>query len=135
MPEFSIHNQCLFVATYALCLLLFAGTMSSEQTGQSSSAGMTKSERFVCTSCEQRNLPAFYLSRHACNTHIGKSKRCNGAVSKKVTIMTRPGDVIAGGSAGMGPCLPPQHQPPGIYLNYTWYILGIYHVYTWYIPA
>ena len=72
MPELRVRNQCLFVAIYAFCLLLFAGTMSSEQTGPSNSAGMTKSERFVCTSCERRKLPAFYLSSHACNTHIGK---------------------------------------------------------------
>jgi hypothetical protein len=44
--------------------------------------------------------------------------------------MTRPGDsdVIAGGAGGMGPCPPPQHQPPdGVY---THIILCIYHVYT-----
>ncbi len=44
--------------------------------------------------------------------------------------MTRPGDsdVIAGGAGGMGPCPPPQHQPPdGVY---THIILCIYNVYT-----
>ncbi len=32
---------------------------------------------------------------------------------KKMKVMIRPGDVIAGGASGMGPCPPPQHQPPG----------------------
>ncbi len=70
---------------------------------------------------------------------------------KKKSVMTRPGDVIAGGSGGMGPCPPPQHQPPGIidiYLIYTWfisvwntyaqYILDIYQIYTflkWYMSG
>jgi len=44
--------------------------------------------------------------------------------------MTRPGDsdVVAGGAGGMGPCPPPQHQPPGG--EYTCIILCIYNVYT-----
>ncbi len=50
---------------------------------------------------------------------------CKRGESKRITVMTR-GDVIAGGSGGMGPCPPPQHQPPGIY---TCHILGIYLVY------
>ena len=66
--------------------------------------------------------------------------------------MTRPGDsdVIAGGAGGMGPCPPPQHQPPGgvyrhillcihklytkdihcISQKYIIYIPSIYNVYT-----
>ncbi len=50
--------------------------------------------------------------------------------------MTRPGDsdVVAGGAGGMGPCPPPQHQPPGgVYTHiihvYTMYIQSIYIVY------
>ncbi len=50
--------------------------------------------------------------------------------------MTRPGDsdVVAGGADGMGPCLPPQQQPPGeVYTHiihvYTMYIQSIYIVY------
>jgi hypothetical protein len=50
--------------------------------------------------------------------------------------MTRPGDsdVVAGGASGMGPCPPPQHQPPGgVYTHiihvYTMYIQSIYNVY------
>jgi hypothetical protein len=45
--------------------------------------------------------------------------------------MTRPGDsdVVAGGAGGMGPCPPPQHQPPGgVYTH-------IIHVYTMYIQS
>ncbi len=44
--------------------------------------------------------------------------------------MTRPGDsdVIAGGAGGMGPCPPPQRQPPGGV--YTHIIPCIYNVYT-----
>ncbi len=44
--------------------------------------------------------------------------------------MTCPGDsdVIAGGACGLGPCPPPQHQPPdGVY---TLIILCTYNVYT-----
>jgi hypothetical protein len=58
--------------------------------------------------------------------------------------MTRLGDldVIAGGAGGMGPCPPPQHQPPGgvnthiilcIYIVNPKNILCIYQVYTMYI--
>ncbi len=31
---------------------------------------------------------------------------------RKIQAMIRPGDVIAGGAGGMGPCRPPQHQQP-----------------------
>ncbi len=69
--------------------------------------------------------------------------------------MIRPGNVIAGGARGMGPCPPPQHQQPGgayahgifcvpiyipcIYMVYIMDIPGIcrchsiYHVYNMYI--
>ena len=70
--------------------------------------------------------------------------------------MTHPGDVIAGGSGGMGPCPLAQLEPPGIFvyvlyiqcifmnncqqiLVYNMYIprisadSGIYMTYTWYI--
>jgi len=57
---------------------------------------------------------------------MSKSKKCKGGESRRITVMTRPGDVIAGGSGGMGPYPPPQHQPPGIYLAYTWNIPGIF---------
>ncbi len=60
--------------------------------------------------------------------------------------MTHPGDsdVVAGGAGEMGPCPPPQHQPPGgVYTHiihvYTMYIQSIYIVYpkkyTIYIPS
>jgi hypothetical protein len=51
--------------------------------------------------------------------------------SSKIEVMTRTGDVIAGGAGGMGPCPPPQHQPPGGV--YTHIILCIYNVCTMYI--
>ena len=77
---------------------------------------LTKMEHFVCYSCEKRGFPSFFVSKRAVHTHMSKSKMCKGGESKGITVMTRPGDVIAGGSGGMGPCPPPQHQPPGIYL-------------------
>ena len=92
--------------------------MSSLRSGpiESDSSGSKQLEtfRYVCASCEQRNLPAFYSSLRACRIHMGRSKICNGSTWAKVSIMTRPGDVIAGGTGGMGPCPDPQHQPPGI---------------------
>ena len=125
MSAFRIQNQCLFLAIYACCILLCASIMSSVQNGADDAVGTTQTDRFVCTSCERRNLPAFYASLRACRIHQGHSKRWNGSPWKKVTIMTRPGDVIAGGSGGMGPCPPPQHQPPCIIHTYFGYILGI----------
>jgi hypothetical protein len=55
---------------------------------------------------------------------------CKDGESKRITVMTRPGDVIAGGSGGMGPCAAwghvllhsISHQVPVIYLEYTWYM-------------
>ena len=84
---------------------------------------LTQMEHFVCFSCEKRGFPSFFVSKRAVHTHMSKSKMCKGGESKRITVMTRPGEVIAGGSGGMGPCLPSQHQPPGIYLVYTRYIL------------
>jgi hypothetical protein len=46
--------------------------------------------------------------------------------SKKISVMTRPRDVIAGGSGGIGRCPPPQHQPQGIIEEYICYRSGIY---------
>ncbi len=70
---------------------------------------------------------------------------------QNIRVNTRPGDVIAGGTGRMGPCAPPQHQPPGkkveikIYMVYGIHIpdichayiieTGIYLVYIWYIPG
>jgi hypothetical protein len=75
---------------------------------------------------------------------MSKCKGCNGSDVKQISVMTRPGDVIAGGSGGMGPCPPQQHQPPGIIKAYTCHIPGlyqdtldmtdIYQIYTRYIP-
>jgi hypothetical protein len=130
MSPLNIRNQCLFLAIYSLCILLFACIMSSGRPGPADPVGTSKSVRFVCTSCAQRNIPAFFSSLRACRIHQGKSKRCNGSSWEKITVMTRPGDVIAGGSGGMGPCPPQQHQPPGIRLTYTRYIPGIYQIYS-----
>ena len=129
MPELGVRNQCIFLAVDASCLLLCAVTMASQQTG---SSALTQSERFVCCSCEKRGFPSFFGSKRAVHIHMSKSKWCKGGESKRITVMTRPGDVIAGGSGGMGPCPPPQHQPPGIYLAYTWHSNKM--SYTWYIP-
>ena len=122
MPELGVQNQCIFLAVYASCLLLCAVSMASQQSG---SSVLTQMERFVCCSCEKQGLPSFFVSKRAVRIHMGKSKKCKGGEYKSITVMTRPGDVIAGGSGGMGPCPPPQHQPPGIYLSYIGYISGI----------
>lgn len=114
MSSFGVGKQCIYVSVYASIILLCALTMSSEQL---SSYGATKTTRFVCTTCEKRGLHAFFVDARAAHIHRAKSKRCHGADVKKITVMTRPGDVIAVGSGGMGPCPPPQHQPPGIYLE------------------
>ena len=119
MAAFGLRKQCIFVAVYASIILLWALTMSSQH---SSSYGATKTTCFVCTTCEKRVLHAFFVDARAAHIHMGKSKRCHGADVKKITVVTRPGDVIAGGSGGMGPCPPPQHQPPGIYQEYTCHI-------------
>jgi hypothetical protein len=86
---------------------------------------LTQMEHFVCYSCEKRGFPSFFVSKRVVHTHMSKSKMCLGGESKRITVMTRPCDVIAGGSGCMGPCLPSQHQPPGICLVYIWYIPGI----------
>ena len=89
----------------------------------------------MCCSCEKQGLPSFFVSKRAVCIHMGKSKICKGGEYKRITVMTRPGDVIAGGSGGMGPCPPPQHQPPGIYLAYTWHMVYSNKMsYTWYMP-
>ncbi len=89
-------------------------------------------DRFVCLACQARHFPAVYSSRRALRIHMSKSKNPKCAQEwGKIKVITRPGDVIAGGVGGMGPCPPPQHQPPGG--EYTYIILCIYSVYTIYI--
>jgi hypothetical protein len=111
-------------------------------------------DRFVCLACQARHFPAVYSSRRALRVHIHKSKNPKCAQEwGKIKVITRPGDVIAGGAGGMGPCPPPQHQPPGgvythiilciyivypknihyIFQKYTLHIQSIYNVYTMYI--
>jgi hypothetical protein len=144
--------------------ILLAVALVALVIGTSSVSRMTEVEvdRFVCLACQARHFPAIFSSRRALRIHITKSKnpKC-GQEWSKIKIMTRPGDVIAGGSGGMGPCPPPQHQPPGgvdnsnilcmcniytlyipcIYNVYVWYVKGISHipwiymVYTWFIPG
>ena len=106
--NFGIRNQCIFLAIYSAVILLFAGAMSHG--GRSSQATET---RYVCSSCEARGMPAFFSSRANVHRHMAKSPRCKGSLVKSVRIQIRPGDVIAGGAGGMGPCPAPQHQPPG----------------------
>ncbi len=96
--------------------------------------GMTEVEedRFVRFACQPRHFPAVYSSRRALCVHIHKSKNPKCAQQwGKIKVITRPGDVITGGVGGMGPCPPPQRQPPGG--EYTYIILCIYIVYTMYI--
>ncbi len=89
-------------------------------------------DQFVCLACQARHFPADYSSRHALRVHIHKSKNPKCAQEwSNIKVMTRPGDAIAGIAGGMGPCPPPQHQPPGGV--YTHIILCIYNVYTKYI--
>ncbi len=72
-------------------------------------------DRFVCLACQaRRHFPAIFSSRRALRVHFVRSKnpKCSQEW-RKIKVMIRPGDIIAGGAAGMGPCPPPQHQPPG----------------------
>jgi hypothetical protein len=58
-----------------------------------------------------------------------ESQVCAGVEQNK--IITRAGDVIAGGASGMEPCPPPQHWPPGV--EYTHNILCIFNLHTVYV--
>ncbi len=84
---------------------------------------MTECEEdlFVGLACQAQHFPAIFSSRRALRIHFARSKyrQCMQGW-RKIKVMIRPGDVIAGGAGGMGPCPPPQHQPPGgIYMVYT----------------
>ncbi len=72
-------------------------------------------DRFVCLACQARHFLAIFRSRRALRVHIARSKNPKCLQEwRKIKVMIRPGDVIAGGAGGMGPCPPPpQHQPPG----------------------
>jgi hypothetical protein len=63
MSARDIPKQVSFLAFFASCTLLFAwnfaSIMSSAETG-SADTEVYESVRFVCTSCERRNIPAFY---------------------------------------------------------------------------
>ncbi len=77
---------------------------------------MTEGEEdwFVCLPCQARHFPAIFSSRRALRIHFARSKyrQCTQEW-RKTKVIIRPGDVIAGGASGMGPCPPLQHQPPG----------------------
>ncbi len=108
-------------------------------------------ERFVYRACQERNVNSIFSTKWSLRVHQFRSKnpRCQTGGSNKIRVITRPGDIIAGGAGGMGHCPPQQHQPPGIdfflkntfskpgiqHLSYTWYIPGIYQVYTMHIPG
>ncbi len=73
--------------------------------GTPSEKGMTEIEedRFVCLACQARNFPAVFSSRRALRVHMHKSKNPKCAKEwSKIKVMTRPGDVIAGGGCGAG---------------------------------
>ncbi len=129
VPGMTVHS--LFQPPILLAVALVALVI-----GTHSESGMTEVEedRFVCLACQARHFPAIFSSRRALRVHIHKSKNPKCAQEwSKIRIMTRhcPGDVVAGGSGGMRPCPPPQHQPPGGV--YKKNILCIFHTYTLYI--
>ncbi len=94
----------LGVALLSLVFGTFWGSVMTE----------VEEERFVCVECQSRHFPAIFSSRRALRVHMHRSKNPKCALEwSKIRVITRPGDVIAGGSGGMGPCPPPQHQPPG----------------------
>ena len=105
----TFHSLChppllLGVALLSLVFGTLSGSVMTE----------VEEERFVCVECQSRHFPAFFSSRRALRVHMHRSKNPKCALEwSKIRVITRPGDVIAGGSGGMGPCPPPQHQPPG----------------------
>ena len=141
MTVYSLFQPPILLAVALVALVI----------GTSSVSRMTevKEDRFMCLACQARHFPAIFSSRRALRIHITKSKnpKC-GQEWSKMKIMTRPGDVIAGGSGGMGSCPPPQHQPPGgvqnsnklcmnniyfprIFQEYTLHMPCIFMVYTY----
>ncbi len=102
--------------------------------GTPSETGMTevKEDRVVCLACQALHFPAIHCSRRALRIHMTKSKnpKCVQEWSK-IKVITRPGNLIAGGACGMGLCPPPQHQLQGV--EYTHNILCIFNLHTVYI--
>jgi hypothetical protein len=103
-------------------------------TGTRSEMGMTEVEedRFLCLYCVALHFQAMYCSRRALCIHMTKSKnpKCVHEWGK-IKGITDPGNVIAGGACGMGPCPPPQHEPQGV--EYTHNILCIFNLHSVYI--
>ena len=118
MSTFGIRNQCIFIALYSAVILFCACAMSE-------SGRLSTATRYVCCACESRQISSFYCSRANVHRHMAKSVRCKASTVKKVNIIARAGNVIAGGAGGMGPCPSSQHQPPG-----NCYITHIYMTYT-----
>ena len=74
------------------------------------------------------NLDRYHLFTAAgqmCTGTWPKSARCKASTVKKVNIIARAGDVIAGGAGGIEQCPSSQHQPPG-----NCYITHIYMTYS-----
>ena len=123
----TLHSQfqpplLLGVALLSLVFGMFSGSLMTE----------VEEERFVCVECQSRHFPAIFSSRRALRVHMHRSKNPKCALEwSKIRVITRPGDVIAGGSGGMGPCPPPQHQPPGA--ENTHNILSKCHEYVMYM--
>ena len=136
MTVYSLFQPPLLLAVGLVVLVI--GTPSHSETVMTE----VEEDRFVCLACQARHFPAIYSSRRSLRLHIHHSKKpkCAQEWSKRKN-MTRPGDVIAGGAGGMGPCPPPQHQPPAdvaggytcVYNVYTIYIQCIHCVYSIYI--
>ena len=108
----SLISAFLHVSLYCFLSVIVIDSMNA--------AAPVAELRFVCRACQERNMQAIFSSKRALHNHMTKSKnpRCRSAGSDKIRVITRPGDVVAGGTGGMGPCPehcpPPQHQPPGI---------------------
>ena len=108
MTVYSLFQLPILLAVALVALVI--GTSSVSRMPE------VEEDQFVCLACQALHFPAIFSSRRALRVHIHRSKNPKCAQEwSKIKIMTRPGDVIAGGSGGimMGPCPPPQHQPPG----------------------
>ena len=74
-----------------IAVILFCACAMSE------SGSLTTVTLYICCSCESRHTPSFFSSRANAHMHMAKSTRCKASSVKKVNIVARPCDVIAGG--------------------------------------